>query len=124
MRIKEKRQLDGLCVYCGGEMDREGYLCSKCNELHRDWKHDRVIRLHEQGRCTSCGKPLDREGWFCSKCAEKLNSRSKIRNAFRRANRLCIQCGKPLEDGYKYNYCIRCRNMRSDRYYKKKFEEK
>lgn len=114
---QRERRIQGLCAYCGGKMDREGYLCSKCNDQSNEWKHNRVLELHNNSKCVNCSQNLDREGWFCKECAAKLNSHSKVRNAFRRANGLCIQCGSPSEG---YYYCIRCRNLKNERYWVKK----
>lgn len=113
--IKKIRRSFGLCAYCGDPMDREGYLCIKCNDLFNGWKHDRVIRLHKELKCANCGQVLDRDGWFCKGCALKLNNHSKIRNAIRRANGLCIQCAAP-SDGY--YYCQRCRDLKNLRWKK------
>lgn len=116
--LRTRRKEQGLCVYCGGELDKEGIYCSECTGKTNKMKHDWVLERHNKGYCVNCNNLMDREnGWFCIECAKKLNTRAKIRNAYRKANHLCIQCGESSDD---YSYCQRCRDMRMERYWRKK----
>lgn len=116
-KLKDQRRKNNLCAYCGGPMDREGYYCTKCNDLNNFMKYVCVEQYHEDGICTTCRKPMDRVGWLCSECLSKLNNRAKIRSAERRSLGLCVQCGQPSQG---FRYCQRCRDQRMDRYNKKK----
>lgn len=116
--LRKLRRDNNLCLYCGGELDKEGIYCNKCTSKINKMKHNWVLERHSKGYCVNCNKKIDREkGWFCSECTKKLNTRAKIRNAYRRANGLCVQCGETSGD---YSYCQRCRDMRMKRYWEKK----
>lgn len=114
---RRRRKAEGLCVSCGKSMDREGAYCIACNKKYNEYKYNIAHKRHEENKCSSCGKPLDRKGWLCSECLKKLKLHARERSAYRRANGLCVQCGKPTELG---SYCQRCRDMRMERYRRKK----
>lgn len=115
--LRKQRKAKGLCVSCGKSMDREGYYCNECNEKYNEYKHNHVCKYHTEGKCVNCGKEIDRQGWFCCDCAQRLKLRARKRSAYRRANGLCVQCGEPTALG---SYCQRCRDMRMERYRRKK----
>lgn len=69
---KEKyfqRKKDGLCVYCGKELDNEDYFgCTTCRNKRIAYRKSRVA----SGLCGCCGKPNDRQGkWQCSVCNKR-----------------------------------------------------
>ena len=117
MTVREIRKIEGSCLYCGGEMDREGIHCKSCNEKYNGWKRDHNQQYHAEGKCTNCGKELDKDGWLCKECSKKANAHGRERNAYRRANNLCVQCGQPT-DGV-HSQCRKCLDMLADRRNKK-----
>ncbi len=117
MTVRKARKAEGICLYCGGVIDREGCHCSACNNRYNEWKKDHGIKYHEEGKCTNCGKDVDTNGWLCRECANKANAHGRERNAYRRANSLCVQCGEST-DGH--SQCRRCLDMLADRRNKKR----
>ena len=117
MTIKEIRKTEGLCLYCGGTIDREGCHCKSCNERYNEWKRNYIQQCHSDGKCTNCGKELDRDGWLCRKCSNKANTHARERSEYRRANNLCVQCGKPSNG---YSQCRECLDKLADRRNKKR----
>lgn len=114
---KSDRKTFGLCLYCGKEKESELNNCKKCNDLINKWKREWSNNCHENNKCTNCNKPMDREGWLCNTCLKTAKIKAKTRNEIRRKMGLCVQCAAPSD---LYRYCQRCRDMRMDKYYKKK----
>jgi len=117
MTIKETRKTEGLCLYCGGKIDREGPHCKSCNDKYNEWKRNHTQYYHIVGKCTNCGKEVNRDGWLCRECANKANAHGRERNAYRRANNLCVQCCSPT-DGH--SQCRDCLDKLADRRNKKR----
>lgn len=115
--LKKYRTENGLCLYCGCEIDRAGIYCYECLEKVNAMKRVINQRKHRNGVCIACGIKLDREGWLCIECSKKLNLRGRIRNKFRKENSLCVHCGK---ESIGYSVCQECRDKRMERYYNKK----
>ena len=113
-KLREWRKDNGLCLYCGCEIDRAGIYCYKCLDKVNSMTTVIRARNKEKGLCLDCGKPIDRKGSVCSKCLEKSNSRVKELMQYRRENHLCPRCG---EESIDYIYCIKCRNERMKLYY-------
>jgi hypothetical protein len=101
-------------------MDRVGVRCIKCNEMQNQIKLKHIEKKHNQKRCTNCGKEMDRDGWICLMCCEKSKIVSKIRAQERRERSECVQCGTPITE---HKYCDRCRELRRNRYWQRKFKE-
>lgn len=116
------RKEHGLCQYCGKPLDISGSYCSKCKLKMQNYKYDFVVKSLLNDICPSCGQPMDRDGWCCTKCNKKQTAYVYKQSHARRAMGLCVQCGTPVEDG-KHIYCQKCRQYRSDRYYKAKEEK-
>lgn len=116
-KLKNIRKENGLCTYCGKELDRKGYCCIKCNAMYNRWKMLTKNKLHEEDKCINCSKDMDRVGWFCVKCTSNIKMWGRMRCAYRRLNSLCVGCGIDVDSG---SYCRKCLDRRMSYYYKKK----
>lgn len=88
-KVRKQRKEDGLCSYCGCEIDDKKYkMCSFCRCKTRLRCHDYSIEKAEVVR--------------------KVNRdyAAKLRK-YRKENDLCMNCGGERDD--MYNYCSKCR---------------
>lgn len=74
---QEQHKADGLCIWCGQPMDRDGSYCNACAErISQKTKKIRMARA-ASGLCSRCGKPTDAEHITCAACREYLNGKQK-----------------------------------------------
>lgn len=119
MDLGKKRKENGLCVQCGEELDREGILCKRCNEIGNERKKIYHYDLREANLCLRCSQPIEREkGSYCNKCLEVKRKIDIEKKELRKKNGLCVQCGEKTEDGYVY--CDKCRRRKRELYKAKK----
>lgn len=65
-----ERKERGVCVRCGGELDRQGVNCSRCAKRLNDAQNRRYHEFVAGHQCRKCGKPLGKDDRYkaCAEC--------------------------------------------------------
>ena len=128
----------GICVRCGGVLDRNGVLCTKCNQEQANESLGRYYFLKEINLCPKCGNTVGRDETYCAVCrAEAAEKSAKKRaaldkqkyNEYQRSRKhkllekgICPKCGKrKIDIGYKS--CSYCR-AKNTAYNKQLYQKK
>lgn len=131
-----------VCSRCGGGLDTDGKMCSKCREISNRKSKERREWYLSNGICPYCGsEKLFGSERSCPECrAKRMNATEKTRNRQyekfleqsasskrkkyheRKEQGLCVRCGKykPIDGRTK---CVRCTNQRQ-RYEQEERERK
>ena len=137
----DRRKEQGICVLCGKEKPKEGYVCcEQCKEKQKIYQRETREYYRNLGICTRCGKnKLFGEEKECPECVAKmyeLNLKYKENGKFdyrewRRKHMvslkekgLCVSCGrsKAKEGRASCEYCLIKNRERSREYRMKKNE--
>lgn len=115
----EKRKSQGLCIDCGGPLDRDGVRCVKCRKIKSQKEKERRDWYSSHGICPRCCKnDIMGDETICPECtASESNNTLKNRNRekynlyqkkwqkanyqLRKEKGICTRCGKrKAMDGY------------------------
>lgn len=140
-KTRNARIAAGVCIECGGELDTNGKVCSKCREKKREEQRADREFYRSHGICPYCRteRIFGSEG-ACPECRAKFENanerhrkknREKCReqsNAYhrkyyheRKEKGICVRCGKyPAKEGG--TYCVRCSAKKKE--YERKVREK
>lgn len=122
-RKRAERKRQGLCVYCGKPLDRQGVLCTACNDKFNKYQKESKEQYISVGICPICRKnEIFNNERSCLECRAKSAIRDQKRvkekiahNRKRYNERIeqgkCPRCGKPKEDDG-YSWCAECRAKR------------
>ncbi|HEX3015132.1 MAG TPA: hypothetical protein VHQ46_01920 [Desulfobacteria bacterium] len=76
----ENRLVSHICPKCGGELDREGFTCSKCKQKNSLAVAEIKNRYMQQGLCQRCGKARPKPGVkYCEQCAARDKETRRLR---------------------------------------------
>lgn len=100
--IYAARKNAGVCVICGGKLDRPGKTrCSICALNRRGEAQVMYERRLSQRICTRCGAPLsDTDLTMCNACRQYVKNICQGRYARLKSAGLCVRCGKRKTSGH------------------------
>ena len=135
----DKRKSLGLCVTCGKEKSKEGYVCcEQCKEKQKNYQRENREYYRSLGFCPRCGKnKLFGQEKECPECLAKMyewNIKSRQKRKFNasewykkdiamlKENGLCRSCRKkPVKEGHTYcEVCLIKKRERGREYRAKK----
>lgn len=108
--LYQSRRVAGLCVSCGGALNRDGSRCRSCANKASKRASRRMLKMREAGLC-HCGKvPLPGIS-TCAACTQRNLVGASERYHRRRAAGCCVTCGEPM-DRDSGVYCSGCCEVR------------
>lgn len=103
-KLKDSRDLDGLCIRCGAPA-LEGFRnCLKCKEKDSGTKKKRK----DKNLCVACGGEKQSNTELCEECKEYRRVKKKLNIEIREQENLCITCGGQRDSEFKS--CSLCRD--------------
>jgi hypothetical protein len=104
--LKEK----GLCIFCGKQSARHGFLCVDCWERSKRKEQKRAQKLKAQNICIQCGQAIADNGTMCLTCAKKFRANVKksiAKCGTKRKTITCCVCGQ-VKEHHARGMCLNC----------------